>query len=372
MKTNLTFNKKLFIKALTLGASFSKKNASQAILEYVKLDIRKNDVIFSSTDMQSCIKTRLPHSNECNIHEPFCVSPKDLLSYIKLIPSEAFELSVNEDGKFITVSHLSGQLDISILPAENFPTFDSSLSDGSLSIDSNLFQKFIQDGKDFAADDELRPVMNCMYVYVKGGRIGYCVSDGHTMITDEFEYEDQSMNTEFLINKTAFPQILNLCSDEMGDVTIGVNDRNVIIKGTNTIVAFRATEGRYPNFNAVIPKSNPIVANVSKTSVIQSIQRASISTCQSSHLLKMNFSDSILQVCGEDADFGRKGTERVSISCNDKITIGFKDSFFVKCLNALADENVQVNMSDNSRAATFGCESEPYKIILLMPMMLTE
>lgn len=370
MKTNLTINKKQFTKAFTLGSSFSKKNVSHALLELVKIDIRKSDIIFTSTDTQSCIKTRMPHGNECEPCEPFCVSHRDLQSYIKLIPSDVFELSVSDDLKYITVSHLSGQFDIAVSPAENFPVFDFSLPDNSLSVDSNLIYKFIQDGKDFAADDELRPVMNCMFIYVKDGRIGYCVSDGYTMIADEYDYVKECSAIDFMINKLAFPQIMNLCSDETGDIIIGANDKNVIVKGKNTFIAFRSTEGRYPNFNSVIPKNNHIVANISKTSVAQAIQRASVSTCQASHLIKMNFTRDTLEICGEDVGFGRKGTEKVSVTCNENILIGFKDSFFIKCLNALSDENVQLNMSDNSRAATFGCEGEPNKRILLMPLML--
>lgn len=364
---HLRFDKKEFLKALQLGGSFAGKSKSIPIYDYVKIEVRDSNVYITSTDGENeiCAKSHLVSADETGV---FCVMYSVLVNYIKQIPSIEFEMIVSGDD--CTVKHPKGKFSFAPASATEFPVMKTDDDSTEVLVDRGTFSNFILKAKDFVANDELRPVMNGIYMFIKDGSFGCASSDSHSLYTDSVDYTDDRTNVDFIMNQRAFMPIVNLCDTSYGDIKIKIGDRNIICRGDICRITFRRIEGKYPNFNVVIPKSYTIQSDISKAEFLSSLSRAKLSANKATQLIKLQFTPLSLDICASDLDFSMSGMESITASTNGEIAIGVKADNIERCLRSTDTDSFLMQMTDATRAIVIKNTVEDKKTILIMPMML--
>ena len=364
----IRLEKKEFVKALQVGGSFAGKSKVMPILECVKIKVGLDKLTIVSTDSENAISKRL-NGITSDEEGTFCVNMNDLLSYIKLINSDEIEINVN--GNTAEVKHAKGSFTFPVENDDEFPSIKPDENCVEVSINAVLLNNWIADGKSFVASDELRPVMNGLYVYCKGEELGCCASDGHCLFTDNIKVENVP-EFSFILNKNAFKTVCDAIQS-VEDVKVKVGTRNVMFVADGVSVIARQIEGMYVNFKAVCPKDNSIEVKVDQKEMLNAITRSSVSASKASMLTRMKVDGFNLEISSEDLDFNKEAREYLTVEANGNIVIGFKASLLIQILNSISTDNVVITMKDPTRAAIFkedNAESE--KIYLLMPMMLSE
>lgn len=364
----ITLDKKEFVKALQVGGSFAGKSKIMPILDCVKIKVWLDKLTIVSTDSENAISKRL-NGITADEEGTFCVNMNDLMSYIKLINADEIEINVN--GNTAEVKHTNGSFTLPVESGDEFPSIKPDENCVEVSINAALLNNWIADGKNFVANDELRPVMNGLYVYCKENELGCCASDGHALFTDNIKVENVP-EFSFILNKNAFKSVCDAIQS-VEEVRVKVGTRNVMFVADGVSVIARQIEGRYVNFKAVCPKDNNIEVKVDRKEILNAITRSSVGASKSSMLTRMKVEGFNLEISSEDLDYNKKTVEYLTTEANGNITIGFKSSLLMEILNSVSTNDVIVTMKDPSRAAIFkedNAESE--KIYLLMPMMLSE
>jgi len=135
-------------------------------------------------------------------------------------------------------------------------------------------------------------------------------------------------------------------------------------------------EGRYPNYNSVIPQNNPFKAIVDRISLINTLKRVSVFSNQGSNLIKLEFAENEIQVSAQDIDFSISAEEKIACQYQgEAMKIGFKSSFLIDILANLSSTDVVMELADPSRAGLilpFESDSEEETLMLIMPMMLND
>ena len=366
MKINL--DKKEFVKALQVGGSFAGKSKVMPILDCVKIKVGLDKLTIVSTDSENAISKRL-NGITSDEEGTFCVNMNDLMSYIKLINADTFEIIT--DDKTAEVKHVKGSFTLPIFSDEDFPTIKPDENSVEITLNAALLNNWIADGKNFVASDELRPVMNGLYVYCKENELGCCASDGHVLFTDNTEVENMP-EFSFILNKNAFKSVCDAISS-VEDVKVKVGSRNVMFVADGVSVIARQIGGKYVNFKVVCPKNNDIEVKVSKRDMLNAITRSSVGASKASMLTRMKVDGFNLEISSEDLDFNKEAREYLTVEANGNIVIGFKASLIIQILNSISTDNVVITMKDPTRAAIFKeDDTESEKIYLLMPMMLSE
>jgi DNA polymerase-3 subunit beta len=140
------------------------------------------------------------------------------------------------------------------------------------------------------------------------------------------------------------------------------------------ILICRLIDGKYPNYEAVIPKENPNVLRIDRLQFLSSIKRVSIFSNKTTHQIKLKLAGSELSLSAEDLDFSNEANER--LTCNyagDDIEIGFNSRFLMEMLNNLDTSEVRLEMSEPSRAGLLmPSEANEHEdiLMLVMPVML--
>ena len=364
----IKLEKKEFVKALQVGGSFAGKSKIMPILDCVKIKVGLDKLTIVSTDSENAISKRM-NGITSDEEGTFCVNMNDLLSYIKLINSDEIEINVN--GNTAEVKHTKGSFTFPVENDDEFPSIKPDENCVEVSINAALLNNWISDGKNFVASDELRPVMNGLYVYCKENELGCCASDGHALFTDNIEVEGIP-DFNFVLNKNAFKPVCDAISN-VEEVKLKVGGRNVMFVADGVSVIARAQEGKFPSFKSVIPTDNNIEVKVYRKEILNAITRSSVGASKASMLTRMKVDGFNLEISSEDLDFNKKAKEYLTVEANGNIVIGFKASLLIQILNSISTDNVVITMKDPTRAAIFKEDNEESnKIYLLMPMMLSE
>ena len=364
----ITLDRKKFLKALQTSGSFAGKSKIMPILDCVKIKVGLDKLTIVSTDSENAISKRL-NGITSDEEGTFCVNMNDLLSYIKLINSDEIEINVN--GNTAEVKHEKGSFTFPVENDDEFPSIKPDDNCVEVSINAALLNNWIADGKNFVASDELRPVMNGLYIYCKENELGCCASDGHALFTDNIKVENVP-EFSFILNKNAFKTVCDAIQS-VEDVKVKVGTRNIMFVADGVSVIARRLEGVYPRFSSVIPTDNNIEVKVDRKEILNAITRSSVGASKASMLTRMKVDGFNLEISSEDLDFNKKAKEYLTVDANGNITIGFKASLLIGILNSISTDNVVITMKDPSRAAIFKeDDTESEKIYLLMPMMLSE
>ena len=362
----IRLDKKEFVKALQVGGSFAGKSKIMPILDCVKIKVGLDKLTIVSTDSENAISKRL-NGITSDEEGTFCMNMNDLMSYIKLISSDKIEINI--DGKTSEVKHAKGSFTFPVESGDEFPSIKPDEDCVEVSINAALLNNWIADGKNFVANDELRPVMNGLYVYCKGGEVGCCATDGLALFTDNVKAESMPEFC-FILNKNAFKPVCDAIQS-VEEVKVKVGKRNVMFVADGVSVIARQQEGVYPRFSSVIPTDNNIEVKVDRKEILNAITRSSVGASKASMLTRMKVDGFNLEISSEDLDFNKKAKEYLTVDANGNITIGFKASLLIDILNSISTDNVVITMKDPSRAAIFkGDDTESEKIYLLMPMLI--
>lgn len=362
----ILLDKKEFVKALQVGGSFAGKSKIMPILDCVKIKVGLDKLTIVSTDNENAISKRL-NGITSDEEAAFCVNMADLMSYVKLIPTDTFK--IEKEDKIIAIRHAKGNITLPCESADEFPTIKPDNDSVEVEINAALLNNWIAEGKSFVANDELRPIMNGLYVYCKEEELGCCATDGHALFTDNTR-ADSMPDFSFILNKNAFKPICDAIIN-VDEVKVKVGTRNIMFVADGVSVIARAQEGRYPNFSSVLPKDNNIEIKVSRKDMLNAISRCSIGASKASMLTIVKIDGFNMDISCEDLDYNKKTVEYLTAEANGNIKIGFNSSQLIEILNTICTENVVITMKDQSRAAVFKEDNaESNKIYLLMPMLI--
>jgi DNA polymerase-3 subunit beta len=180
----------------------------------------------------------------------------------------------------------------------------------------------------------------------------------------------------FILPKKPATLLKNLLGKDGGDVIIRFDDRNAEINYGDGIIQCRLIEGRYPNYNSVIPQSNPNQLTVDRLGLLAALRRVQPFSNDSSNLIRFHVENGTLQLDAEDYDFSKTATEKMSCDYNGMpMSIGFKGSSFIEILNNFDCEQVNIQLADPSRAGLVLPSEQPENqdvLMLMMPMLIND
>ena len=362
-------NRKEFIQALSLGSSFSGKNKALMSLDYTRLVFKENKCKITSNDGEMAITTTYTTSDYMLGEDTVYIEAKTMLNALKSIKEE--EVAIDFDEKSCVIKHKRCVFNIPYGDVDAYPIPQMDKDSTILTVESEALFNWLKDARQFVADDQLRPVMNGVYLFVRDNTIGVCASDGHRLYADSKHY-DSDANVDAILSSKAISTLLDTINNTENTI-IYFGERNVAFKAGDTSIMCRKIDGRYPNFNSVIPKAYKFSVSCNKDEFLDSLARCLIMANNNS-LIKMTLESGIMKLVAEDLDYSKKGEDFVDLTqhtmTDSLFEIGFKGTFAKTCLEAISSENVSLELTEATRAIVMKDADNGNKTILLMPLQI--
>lgn len=365
----------LFSHLQAISRVINSKN-SLPILDCFLLELHDGTLSMTASDNETTLSTSI-EVNEFDGDGRFAVSSRTLLEALKEIPEQPLSFAINPENLEITVQYQNGKYSLMGQNADEYPK-PQALGNNAvqLTIPANVLLDGVNRCIFATADDELRPVMNGIYFDITSEDITLVASDGHKLVRNKTYEAHGSGKAAFILPKKPANLLKNLLTKEQGDVQIGFDDRNATFILENYQMVCRLIEGRYPNYNSVIPQNNPHKAVIDRSSLISALRRVSVFSSQASSLIKLNLSTNQMKISAQDIDFSTSAEETLMCQYEgNDMSIGFKSSFLIDILNNIPSTNVVIELADPSRAGVIVPEEQSENedlLMLLMPMMLND
>jgi DNA polymerase-3 subunit beta len=216
--------------------------------------------------------------------------------------------------------------------------------------------------------------MNGIYFDLSTDNLAVVASDGHKLVRNKIFTVKSDEPSAFILPKKPAGLLKNLLGKDGGDVTIRFDERNAEINYGDGVLQCRLIEGRYPNYNSVIPQNNPNEVRVDRLGLLAALRRVQPFANDSSNLVRFHVEGSTLQLDAEDYDFSKTATERMICEYNGMpITIGFKGNAFIEILSNIECPEVVIQLADSSRAGLVLPSEQPENqeiLMLMMPMLI--
>ncbi len=362
-------------KLNALAKVINSKNSLPILADFL-FDIQDNVLYLTASDSENVINTQM-ELTESDANGRFAINNHDLLEAIKGFSEQPITFDVNLQDNIAKISYQNGLFSLPVENADEYPQ-SQPITEGinTIVMPSNVLADNINRSLFATAQDELRPVMNGIYFDLTPEHLAVVASDGHKLVRNKVFTVQSEQPASFILPKKPAGLLKNLLQKDGGDVEIKFNERNAEINYGDGRLSCRLIEGRYPNYNSVIPQNNTNTLTVDRLALLAALRRVQPFANDSSNLIRFHVEGSTLQLDAEDFDFSKTATERMSCEYDGTpMSIGFKGNSFIEVLNNIEESEVALKLSDPSRAGIVvpSVQQENQDLLmLLMPMLLND
>lgn len=344
------------------------------ILENFLFEIDKNSLTVTGSDLQTSMITEI--TVESKEKGSIAVPARILLDTLKNLPDQPVTFSVDESTYSIEISSDNGRYKLAGENATDFPKVPAVSNDFSASISSEILARAVNNTIFATSNDELRPAMTGVYVNLGEKNTTFVATDGHRLVRYRRTDIKSDNGNSIIIPRKALNLLKATLPTENTDVSIDFNMSNAFFKFGNIRMICRLIDERFPDYENVIPSTNPIKMTISRTDLLGSLKRISIYANKTTHQVRLKITGSELQVSAEDLDFSNEANERLSCDHEgDDIEIGFNAKFLIEMLTNLDTDQIKLNMSASNKAGVIvPAEKEKGEdiLMLVMPVMLNQ
>lgn len=350
------------------------------ILDNVKLDFPKQEasqMTVTGRNLETIITVALPIS-EAEGLKSICLPARICSDMLAQLPEQPITFEIDTESLYTEVRYQNGHYSFMGQFSDEYPATIPAADDAHyITLDGALLNRICTSLALYAANDELRPVMNGIYFDFRKEGLTTVASDGHRLL--RWNHSDiVAKEPGAFILPTGIANVLKTCI-KSGEVSVVFDAANIHFTTENggiTIIC-RQIEGRYPNYNSVIPENNPFTLTVNRQELIAAIRRVMVMSDKNIGVIRLgmkSMDDSVI-VDAQNIDFSTSAEELVTGMHNisRSFRIGFKGDFLRTLLETVSSDKVDIRLSDPSLASiTTEHEGDGSILLLLMPMMISD
>ncbi|MDR0231220.1 MAG: DNA polymerase III subunit beta [Dysgonamonadaceae bacterium] len=359
----------------TVGRVIASKN-SIPVLDCFLFELQGDKLTITASDNETRMVTSISVS-EVTGEGVFAVPSKNLLDSLKELPEQPVSFDINDSTLEMNIYYENGKYNFIAQNGDEYPQ-PKPLKENAVKINmpADVLFSGINRSLFATADDELRPVMNGIYFDITTDDITFVASDGHKLVRCKSLEIKGAERASFILPKKPANLLKAILPKESGEVMLTFDDTNAYFKLDHFDLVCRLIEGRYPNYNGVIPQNNPYKVTIDRLLLAAALKRVSVFSNPASSLIKLKISSNSILISAQDIDFSTSAEETVAcVYDGTDMSIGFKGNYLIDILNNLPSSEVILELADPSRAGIIlPVENEENEdlLMLLMPMMLND
>lgn len=360
------------LKNLQILGSILNTNNTLPILDNFLFDIENNNLTITSSDLETSLSSKI--SIESSISIKIAIPAKLLIDILKSLPDQPLTFSL--ENNILEINSNNGKYALSYMNGDEFPKSIIIEDASEIIFDSNVLLNIINSTIFASGNDDLRPVMSGVFFQITSENACFVATDAHKLVKYIRNDIKSESSVEFIAPNKPLNILKSILPEKKAEVKVFYNKTNAIFSFLNFTLICRLIDGKFPNYEAVIPKENPNILEIDRNQLLNSTKRASIFSSKTTNQVKFEIKGNLLQISAEDLDFNNKAEETLECNYNgEDIAIGFNSRFIIEMLNNLSSELVKVELSSPNRAgliSPINQNNENNQItMLVMPIMLS-
>ena len=347
-------------------------NNTLPILDNFLFEIKDNKMSIIASDLETTIISCIDIESDSD--GKITIPSRILTDTLKTFSNQPLTFIIDFSNFSIEMSSELGNYKLAGQNADGFPKTPSVESSNLTVIKGDILNNAINKTIFASGNDELRPVMSGVFCELSSEKTTFVATDAHKLVKHSNTNVKSEKSASFILPRKPLTILKNNINKE-AEIRLEYNDTNALFSFSNMTIICRLIDGKYPNYEAVIPKENPNKLTIETAKLLSSIKRVSIYANKTTHQIRLKVAGSELQITSEDLDFANQAEERLSCKYEgDDMEIGFNSKFVIDMLNNIGAQNVSIEMSAPNRAGIIlpldGLEEGENTLMLVMPVML--
>lgn len=319
-------------------------------------------------DLEIGIQTTVPA--EVKGAGSLTIPARVLADVVSILPESTVSLSVDER-HVAELTCAQAQYSLKGLPAEEFPRLPQLEPQVSVSVDGQTLNHMIKQTRFASSSDDARPILTGVLTIFDDSQIQLIATDGPRLAWSRSAAEGTvSERTEVIVPSRAYGEVSRLVGSGDGAVKVTASTSQVRFDVGNASVQSRLIEGRYPNWERVIPSSYEKVFTVECEALRRSVRRVAIVAREDGNKLVFDISPDGVILSAESQEIGHAKEQLAGVLEGESIQIAFNSRYLTQVLEVLECDEVRLELREPDTAGVLKPAGSDDYTYLLMPMVL--
>lgn len=348
-----------------------------SILDNFHWSVQDGFLVITASDSENTLTAKLAIS-DVQGEGDFCVNARRISDIAKELPDVDVEFDINESTYAMKISFPGGNFDMVTLEGAQYPqTIEASDPDASFDMlcPATQILSGIENTLFAVGSDELRPQMMGILWDIKEDGITFVATDTRKLVRYVDRTSAPGMTASCILPvKPAVILKSLLGKDE--EVNVTISPRSAVFRTESLTLTSRFIKGNFPDYNRVIPTSNPFTVTVDRGAILTAVRRVSVCADPGHGLVKFRFSPTRVEMKVDDPNVNTFAHEEVPCDfTGQEMVIGFCAAYLIEIFSTLSTDNVILKLADPSRPGVFQPEDNEENtdlVVILMPMTVQD
>lgn len=372
-------NSLLFFKQIQSISGVITNNNTVPIINCFLFHLDENLLTIRATDLETTLVTKVEvESGRMEGITDVAVPSKLLIDILKSLDDIPLTFSVDDDTYGINITAGYGKYRLAGNDPETFPAMPEVLDTESITVSGSALVTAINRTSFAASTDEMRRQMCGIFCNISSENTTFVATDAHMLVRYRRTDIHSDNPTSFILPRKPVAMLRNILATQKSEqeVKMEYNNTNVFFTFDNFFIICRLVDGRYPNYDAAIPKENPNKLTVDRSLLLNTLRRVGLFANQSTHQVRLSIQESELVVSSEDLEFSNNANEKLPCQYEgEPMEIGFNAKFLAEMVSNIETEQILIELSHPSRAGIiFPVDEEGHNtediLMLVMPVTL--
>ncbi|PPD47441.1 MAG: DNA polymerase III subunit beta [Methylotenera sp.] len=365
---NIQINRETLLKPLTSVTSIVEKRHTLPILSNLLLEAKQNKIHLTATDleMQISLSVESATSNDFST----TISAKKLLDICRSLPDNS-DINMATNDSRITVKAGKSRFNLQTLPAADYPVMTKTQSQGTVvTIPQRQLKELLKQVEFAMAQQDIRYYLNGLLVEVVANRLNIVGTDGHRLSFTSTELKDNYEKQDVILPRKTVIELIKLLDDSEEDVNVEIANNQVNFSFGNIKLISKVIDGKFPDYNRVIPTGHQNTFTTERLGVLLAMQRASILSNEKYRGIRMVLSNNNLKLISTNSDQEEAEEELEITYGSDVLDIGFNVTYLIDVLNNTNSEQVTFSFADANSSCLITLPNNPDYKYVVMPMRI--
>lgn len=366
MKINI--DRENLLEPLQKIAGVVERRQTLPILANILVNAGNGIIQLTATDLEVELKTEA--KAECDGEADFTLPARKLLDICKALPESApITLDVSEDK--VRLQSGRSRFSLSLLPARDYPVIEPTPSNSVMSIKEATLNRLIEKTQFAMAQQDVRYYLNGMLLEINQGDIRTVATDGHRLAMSQVKSSaPEEINQQLILPRKAVIELGRLLSDSESDIKIEMSNNYIRVLLENAVFTSKLIDGRFPEYQRVMPSGSDKEVEAEKTALRQSLTRVSILSNEKYRGIRFDLKENLLQLQAHNPEQEESEEELEVKYSGDNLKIGFNVGYLLDAINAIGEESIVIELKDtNSSALIYGKDNAESRYVV-MPMRI--
>ncbi len=368
----IQIKRETLLKPLQAVIGVVERRQTLPILANVLLSIKEQELSMTGTDLEVELQARVDLEQLVQDPIEITVPGRKLMDICRSLPDNANVTILQEKDRILLRSGRS-RFTLTTLPASDFPIVREDADTAtSFTISQGDLRYLIQRTHFAMAQQDVRYYLNGMLLEVNDGMIRTVATDGHRLALNTISAKTKNKSSiQIILPRKGITELLRLLEDDDSEVEVQASSNHVRIQGAHFTFVSKLIDGRFPDYEKVLPRGGDKIITIEKELFKQALSRVSILSNEKFRGVRLQLQKDVLRILANNPE-QEEAEEEISLDYpHEDLEIGFNAPYLLDIFNTVDENTVKLTFSGpNSSVLIEGLQADGNSLFVVMPMRI--